>query len=315
MKFHINDAGEAGQCAATQGNCPYGGSDAHYPTAIDAARAYEEIQNAHMERMMTHAMSKFPKNSTLTDAERVQALQELEELYDELNVTYDYDKQRARALEPQPVPTKEDMFARNNARWGKVRNAIEAFGAEILYDQKFVRTIDLMKRESAGENPPISELLANKEAAKALHSKMFPNNEIPLRKFEMTTTLGTVNLFDLTDDELSVLENGSAIEELVQANQKRRIGAVSLSDGTGSFAKDAILVLNLNKLREIRIEHDKDYDNTVFVTDTIPFESLTHQTPKERRRNPRPTRTSFIRERVLVKNIQKEFVKAAREQA
>jgi len=40
-KFHINEAGEAGACAATKGNCPFGGEDDHF-TSAEAARAFYE---------------------------------------------------------------------------------------------------------------------------------------------------------------------------------------------------------------------------------------------------------------------------------
>lgn len=41
-KYHVNGAGEAGPCKATQGNCPFGGEDKHYSTPEEARSAYEE---------------------------------------------------------------------------------------------------------------------------------------------------------------------------------------------------------------------------------------------------------------------------------
>lgn len=44
-KFHINSKGEAGQCSATKGNCPFGGDENHYDSVASAQKAFEE-QNA-----------------------------------------------------------------------------------------------------------------------------------------------------------------------------------------------------------------------------------------------------------------------------
>lgn len=40
-KFHINSSGEAGNCRAEKGGCPFGGDDQHYATAAEASKAYE----------------------------------------------------------------------------------------------------------------------------------------------------------------------------------------------------------------------------------------------------------------------------------
>lgn len=40
-KFHVNDKGEAGECAATKGNCPFGGEAQHYESRELAQKAYE----------------------------------------------------------------------------------------------------------------------------------------------------------------------------------------------------------------------------------------------------------------------------------
>lgn len=40
-KFHLNDKGEAGQCKATQGGCPFGGEAQHYSSTEKARTAYE----------------------------------------------------------------------------------------------------------------------------------------------------------------------------------------------------------------------------------------------------------------------------------
>lgn len=45
MAFHVNPAtGEAGQCGATKGQCPFGGELDHYATKEDARQAYEVVQ-------------------------------------------------------------------------------------------------------------------------------------------------------------------------------------------------------------------------------------------------------------------------------
>lgn len=46
MKFHINANGDAGQCRAVKGACPFGGEAAHYATAEEARTAYEVTQQA-----------------------------------------------------------------------------------------------------------------------------------------------------------------------------------------------------------------------------------------------------------------------------
>lgn len=40
-KFHINNSGEAGQCKATQGGCPFGGDAQHYESPEIARQAFE----------------------------------------------------------------------------------------------------------------------------------------------------------------------------------------------------------------------------------------------------------------------------------
>lgn len=40
-KYHINSAGEPGECQANAGNCPFGGEANHYPSAENARAAYE----------------------------------------------------------------------------------------------------------------------------------------------------------------------------------------------------------------------------------------------------------------------------------
>jgi hypothetical protein len=42
-KYHINDKGNAGQCSAKAGGCPFGGKNNHYSTAADARKAYEQV--------------------------------------------------------------------------------------------------------------------------------------------------------------------------------------------------------------------------------------------------------------------------------
>lgn len=42
-RFHINEAkGEIGACRADKGNCPFGGSENHYDSMVEAASAYEQ---------------------------------------------------------------------------------------------------------------------------------------------------------------------------------------------------------------------------------------------------------------------------------
>lgn len=40
-KFHVNNSGEAGQCKATQGGCPFGGDAQHYESSEVARQAFE----------------------------------------------------------------------------------------------------------------------------------------------------------------------------------------------------------------------------------------------------------------------------------
>lgn len=46
-KFHINPAtGDAGECGATVGACPFGGADEHYGSAEEARGAYESMMSS-----------------------------------------------------------------------------------------------------------------------------------------------------------------------------------------------------------------------------------------------------------------------------
>lgn len=45
-KFHINTAGEAGQCRAENGKCPFGGESDHFTSADAAREAYESKQES-----------------------------------------------------------------------------------------------------------------------------------------------------------------------------------------------------------------------------------------------------------------------------
>jgi len=45
-KFHINSAGEAGQCKAVNGNCPFGGESDHFTSAEAAREAFEAKQES-----------------------------------------------------------------------------------------------------------------------------------------------------------------------------------------------------------------------------------------------------------------------------
>lgn len=44
-KFHINGKGDASQCRATKGQCPFGGDDNHYETREEAQTAFEMEQS------------------------------------------------------------------------------------------------------------------------------------------------------------------------------------------------------------------------------------------------------------------------------
>lgn len=47
-KYHINEAGEAGKCAATQGRCPFGGEAEHFDSLAEAVkRSEEQLEQAH----------------------------------------------------------------------------------------------------------------------------------------------------------------------------------------------------------------------------------------------------------------------------
>jgi hypothetical protein len=45
-KFHVNGKGEAGECRAEQGRCPFGGADEHYTSPEAAREAYEKTMGA-----------------------------------------------------------------------------------------------------------------------------------------------------------------------------------------------------------------------------------------------------------------------------
>lgn len=44
MKYHVNKKGEAGECGATKGNCPFGSESEHFTSPEAARSAYEERQ-------------------------------------------------------------------------------------------------------------------------------------------------------------------------------------------------------------------------------------------------------------------------------
>lgn len=46
VKFHVNGKGEPGKCSAQEGNCPFGGSDDHYPSEEAAREGYEKNYQA-----------------------------------------------------------------------------------------------------------------------------------------------------------------------------------------------------------------------------------------------------------------------------
>lgn len=56
MSFHINHKGKVGVCNAQSGNCPFGGSDRHFTTRIEAeTHAYnEESKRRELLPTMTH---------------------------------------------------------------------------------------------------------------------------------------------------------------------------------------------------------------------------------------------------------------------
>lgn len=65
-KFHVNNAGEAGQCRATQGGCPFGGEAQHYESPEVAREAFE----------LSMAGSQLPEASKKTsDSSRAEAVE------------------------------------------------------------------------------------------------------------------------------------------------------------------------------------------------------------------------------------------------
>jgi len=46
-KFHINYKGEAGECNASSGNCPFGDDEEHFASKESARAAYEKVMSAH----------------------------------------------------------------------------------------------------------------------------------------------------------------------------------------------------------------------------------------------------------------------------
>lgn len=57
-KFHVNNAGEVGQCKATQGGCPFGGDAQHYESPEIARKAYELSMASSQVPTVTKKVSK-----------------------------------------------------------------------------------------------------------------------------------------------------------------------------------------------------------------------------------------------------------------
>ena len=69
--YHINNQGNAGQCRAKTGNCPYGGNDRHFPTHQEAREAFESGKI-----VLPQVKRKSPRRETLAEyLERCRAVQ------------------------------------------------------------------------------------------------------------------------------------------------------------------------------------------------------------------------------------------------
>lgn len=66
-KYHVNAAGEAGPCKATQGGCPFGGEENHYSTPEEARAAYERTATKKKGLFSIFKRSK-PKHEVVEDA-------------------------------------------------------------------------------------------------------------------------------------------------------------------------------------------------------------------------------------------------------
>lgn len=80
-RYHITDRGEAGLCAATQGRCPYGGDDDHYPSAFVARAAFEVAMGdygmpAHSKTSSFTSVAQFLEEAAVQDPEPYEPLNE-----------------------------------------------------------------------------------------------------------------------------------------------------------------------------------------------------------------------------------------------
>lgn len=75
-KFHINDNGDAKQCSAEEGNCPFGADAPHFDTKKEAQQHYEQTFKNSFEK---------PKPVKKTTVYRVGTLSAPETYFDDLN--------------------------------------------------------------------------------------------------------------------------------------------------------------------------------------------------------------------------------------
>lgn len=79
-KFHINDNGDAKQCSAEEGNCPFGADAPHFDTKKEAQQHYEQTFKNSFEK---------PKTVKKTTVYRVGTLSAPETYFDDLNTILD----------------------------------------------------------------------------------------------------------------------------------------------------------------------------------------------------------------------------------
>lgn len=75
-KFHINGNGEAGQCKAEKGGCPFGGENEHFESAADARTAFESS-------MTNGSLSSVSKTSFAPLPELTESEEDVLDLYNE----------------------------------------------------------------------------------------------------------------------------------------------------------------------------------------------------------------------------------------
>lgn len=144
-KFHINDNGDAKQCSAEEGNCPFGADAPHFDTKKEAQQHYEQTFKNSFEK---------PKPVKKTTVYRVGTLSAPETYFDDLNTILDAmdelkpDGRQGRkgGIFASPDLASHSRWVLGN-QWNKHEGALDSH--EITVDANSVYVYDVEQYEQA----------------------------------------------------------------------------------------------------------------------------------------------------------------------